>query len=156
MQEIKDRIYDILDQDASLRILTGWTAADPRIYFEWPPEMMAMAAATPAYITLEFSDPAPMDMASYVQPVQYPDEVVEMNVWVDPNNAAETLRDRIAERINVMFWQKNDTEIWTANIRVMHVIQEAQEDINEIHEGTGQIAYWRKYIRLRLEHIFKL
>jgi len=152
MKEIKDKIYDILDEDVTLRALTGWTLVDTRIYLEWPPEPIPLTVLLPAYLTLDFMDPAPMDMTTYVQPVQYPDEVVEINVWTN----GDLLRDAIAERINVLFWQKKDTEIWTDNIRIMHVIQESQEDIQDIHEGTGQIIYWRKYIRLRMEEVYKL
>ena len=76
-----------------------------------------------------------MDMTTYVQPVQYPDEVVEINVWTN----GDLLRDAIAERINVLFWQKRDTEIWTTNIRIMHVIQEAQEDIQDIQRVLPEV-----------------
>jgi len=152
MKEIRDEVYDKLEQDAIIQVLTGWTVADTRIYLEWPPEVVGVSAAKPAYIIFELQAPAAIDMSGYTQPVQLSDHVAEINVFAN----TATLRDQIAERIMAIFWFRDDTEFATASYRIMHVVQEAADNIPEIHEGTGQIKYWRKYIRLRFEYIYLL
>ena len=157
MKEIRDRIYDILEQDVTIQGLTGWVVApgDTRIYLGWPPERRTVPAGTPAFITMDFLSPGPMDMSNYTQDCQIPDEVVDLNVWAN----TATLMDQIAERIMELLWLKHGetsktTEILTASYRLMHAIQESVSDITEVHEGTGQIEYWRKYMRIRYEYIY--
>jgi len=156
MIEIENKIYDLMEQDAALRLLTGHLASDTRIYHDWPPEELPLSLAKPAYITMHFSAPGPIVASEEVQPVQFPDMAVELNVWAN----TPLLRDQVHERLMEIFWSRADTtdkwtEIWTTNYRIMKVTQEMAESLTEIHEGTGQVLCWRKIIRLRLGAIYK-
>jgi len=156
MQEIEDKIFDMIAQDVTIQGYTGYLAADERVYHDWPPEDVELSAAKPAYITMRFLSPGPIIEAEYVQPVQFPDETVELNVWAN----SALLRSQVAERLMDIFWSRADdvdkwTEIWTANFRIMKIIQEMAEDLEELHPGTNQIICWRKIMRLRLGSIYK-
>ena len=79
MNEIEDGIYDILEADVTIQGYTGWVSGgDTRIYHEEPPEQITVNSTYPAYVTMGFSAPSPFLMSEYVQPAQYPDEVVEL------------------------------------------------------------------------------
>lgn len=51
MLDIKKVIYPTLRDDSTLRTLTGYTSADPRIYFAWIPKSIIVDSSKPAYIT---------------------------------------------------------------------------------------------------------
>jgi len=156
VQEIEDKIFDLMAQDAIIQGYTGYLAADERIYHDWPPEDVELSAAKPAYITMKFLAPGSIIEAEHVQPVQFPDEVVELNVWAN----SALLRSQVAERLMDIFWSRAETvnkwtEFWTANFRIMKVAQEMAEDLEELHPGTNQIISWRKILRFRLGPIYK-
>jgi len=172
MNELEDKIYDILEADGTIQGYTGWApgpAGDKRIYHDWPPEQVPISIDTPAYITMEFSAPGPIPMGEYVQPCQYPDEVAELNVWASTFHtlgySGADLRGRIAERIMRLFWVKDNKEIdivstrplpsWPPGFIVKRVVQESAVNMTEIlEEGTRQITLWRKFMRLRFGPIY--
>lgn len=138
MQEIEDKVFDMMAGDATIQGYTGYSAADERIYHDWPPEDVALSAMLPAYITMRFLAPAPIIEAENVQPVQFPDEMMELNVWAN----SALLRSQVAERLMDIFWSRagmvtKHTEIWTTNFRVMRTTQETAEDLEELHPGTN-------------------
>lgn len=152
MNELEDKVYDILVADATIQGYTGWVSGgDLRIYHDWPPERVTVDATYPAYITMGFSAPGPMPMGEYVQNAQYPDEIAELDVWAN----SALLRGQIAERIMVLFWVNNNTEIDLASFIVKRVMQESAVNMKEIlEEGTRQITLWRKFMRLRFGPIY--
>jgi len=152
MNELEDKIYDMLEADATIQGYTGWVSGgDTRIYHDWPPERVAVNATYPAYITLGFQAPGSILMSEYVQNAQYPDEIAEINVWAN----SALLRGQIAERIMVIFWVNNNTFINLMSFIVMRVIQEAAINGTEIsEEGTRQITAWGKFMRLRFGPIY--
>jgi len=152
MNELEDKIYDMLEADVTIQGYTGWVSGgDTRVYHEWPPEQIAVNATFPAYITLGFQAPTPILMSEYVQNAQYPDEIAEINVFAN----TPLLRGQIAERIMVLFWVSNNTFIDLTSFIVMRVLQEAAINGTEIlEEGTRQITVWRKFMRLRFGPIY--
>ena len=166
MNEIEDEIYDILAGDTGAGSIQAYVnptaAADTRVYHEEPPEQVAVNVTYPAYITMGFSTPGPIPTGEYVQPAQYPDEVVELNVWANSG----LLRGQIAERIMILFWATSpgvapgwdldtNTEIVLTNFIIKRVVQEATVNMKEIlEEGTRQITLWRKFMRLRFGPIY--
>lgn len=152
MNELEDKIYDILEADATIQGYTGWVSGgDTRIYHDWPPEQVLVNSTYPAYIIMDFSAPAPILMGEYVQPAQYPDEVAELNILAN----SALLRGQIADRIMVLFWVNKNTFIDLASFIVMRVMQESAMNIPEILEqGTRQISLWRKFMRLRFGPIY--
>jgi len=172
MNELEDKIYDILEADTVIQGYTGWVSGltgDKRIYHDWPPKQVPVSSDTPAYITMTFSAPGPIPMGEYVQNAQYPDEVAELNVWASAFHASGysggDLRGRIAERIMRLFWVNDNTEIdivsirslpsWPPGFIVKKVVQESAVNMTElIEEGTRQITVWRKFMRLRFGPIY--
>ena len=152
MNELEDKVYDILEADATIRGYTGWVSGgDTRIKHDWPPEQVTMNSTYPAYITMQFSAPGPIPMGEYVQWCQYPDEIAELNVWAN----TALLRGQIAERIMVLFWVNKNTEIDLTSFIVKRVMQESAINMTEIlEEGTRQITLWRKFMRLRFGPIY--
>ena len=149
MKEIREAIYDRLAADASIRTLTGWTASDDRIYYGWPQERVVVDATAPAYLTYSLSKPVGIPMAMYVEAAQVEDIIVEIDIWAFKVDG----RDDLAERITAIF---KDYAFTTTSYRVMTTRKEAEEDVGEIQEGTGQLDLYRKYIRLRMGSIYKL
>ena len=160
MNELEDKVYDILADDPTIRGYTGWVlGGDQRVYHGWPPEQVIVNDTYPAYITMEFLAPGPMLMDEYVQPCQYPDEVADLNVWAN----SALLRGQMAERIMLLFWSSaplpavvdTDTEIDLTSFVVKRVVQESAANMTELlEEGTRQITLWRKFMRLRFGPIY--
>ena len=152
MNELEDKIYDMLEADTTIRGYTGWiVGGDQRIYHDWPPEEVTVDATYPANITISFTAPGPMPMGQYVQNAQYPDEIAELNVWANTG----VLRGQIAERIMQIFWVNNNTEIDLASFIIKLVIQESALNMTEVMLiGTRQITMWRKFMRLRFGPIY--
>ena len=143
MKEIANYVYDTLVADLTLRGYTGWTAADTRVLAEFPPEDFA-----PPFITFDVSAGGAIMDNEYVQSAQYEDQNIDINVY---GNSADN-RDNMAERILELF---KDRTFYTTNYRVLRVMKEFDDNITEIHETTGRIDSFRKYIRFKAMHIFK-
>lgn len=155
MNELEDKIFDMLRGDVTLQGYTGYTGMAPggdnRIYHEWPPEQITVNASFPAYITLGFQAPGAILMSEYVQNAQYPDEIAEISVWAN----SALLRGQMAERIMEIFWVNNNTFIDLTSFIVMRVLQEAAINGTEIlEEGTRQISVWGKFMRFRFGPIY--
>lgn len=148
MKEIREAIYDRMEQDTIIQGHTGYTAADTRIYLEFPPEDIAVNVTIPAYITYVLSKPTPIDLARYVEDVQRLDIIVEINVWANHPDTADDMAERITNRFR-------DREWLTTNYRALKTDKESEEDITEIHGATGQITLYRKYLRFRLWPVYK-
>jgi len=143
MKELADYIYDTLEADPTLRTYTGWAIADTRLYNEFPPEDLA-----PPFITFDVSTAGAIMDSEYVQPAQYEDQNLDINIY----GSGATNRDNMAERILDML---KDHSFRTSNFRVMRITKEFDDNITEIHETTGRIDSFRKYIRFRMSHIYK-
>ena len=148
MLEIREDIYDRLEQDTAIQGYTGYTASDSRIYLESPPEKVRLNTTTPAYITYILTKPSAIDLSIYVEKAQELDIIVEVDVWAN----GPDVRDNIGERITHIF---KDREWNTTSYRALKTDKEAEEDIKEIHPTTGQIDIWRKYLRFKLWHVYK-
>lgn len=147
MKEIREYIFDRLSADATLRGFTGYTASDRRIFLNWPPEVIALGATYPAYITYNLMKPSPLNPFAEVEVTQQLDIVIEMNIWaISPD-----VRDDVGERITVLF---KDLSFTTTSYIGLVVKKESEEDITELQRGTGQIDSYRKYLRFRIEHVF--
>jgi hypothetical protein len=148
MKEISNAWYDRLEQDTAIRTFTGYTASDTRVYLDFPPEAKTPSGSTPAYITFGLSKPIPIDPTTYVEKVQHLDIIIETDVYAN----TQDLADDIAERITHIM---KDREWNTTTYRVLKTDKEAEEDITEIHEATGQIDSYRKYMRFRLWPVYE-
>jgi len=143
MKEIADYVYDTLVADPLLRAYTGWSITDTRVFAEFPPEDLA-----PPFITFDVSAGGAIMDNEYVQATQYEDQNIDINVY---GSSADN-RDYMSERILELF---KDLTFYTTNYRVMRVIKEFDDNLTEIHETTGRIDSFRKYMRFKAMHIFK-
>jgi len=48
--EIREHVYGLIADDATFKTLTGATASDKRIYYQFPPERIEISDSKPAYI----------------------------------------------------------------------------------------------------------
>lgn len=148
MQEIREQWFDIVAADGTVRGLTGYTATDERIYLDWPTEQITVSATYPAYITYSLGTGGPIDQFKYVYGAQEEDIVIEANVWAKHPD----VRDELAERLVVLFKDHH----WDLTVfRVLTTDLEAKEDITEIMESTGQVNFYRKYLRWRLRSVYR-
>lgn len=147
MKEIRQAWYDLVAADGTIRGLTGYTAADHRIYKDNPPFQVDTTVAKPAHITHTVSTPGGIDMSKYVYGAQTEDVIIEVNVWADTQDRA----DDIAERLTVLLRDRH----WDlTTYRAMTTDKEAEESIDDIHETTGEINFYRKYLRWRLRDVY--
>jgi len=63
MLDVKKKLYSTLEADMTLRSLTGWTAADSRIYFWHPGLEVELSNEKPAYIIFSESSTAEAHIA---------------------------------------------------------------------------------------------
>ena len=143
MKEISDYIYETLEADPTLRTYTGHSASDTRIFAEFPPEDLSAP-----YITFDVHTAGPIPDSEYVQPAQYEDQNVDINVF---GSSADN-RDNITERILELL---KDHSFRTTNYKILRTILEYDDNITEIHETTGRIDSFRTYMRFRCSHIYK-
>ena len=147
MKEIRQAWYDLVEADGTIRGLTGWTAADSRIYEEQPPIQVPGTVAAPAYITHNVSTPAGIDMSKYVYGAQTEDVIIEVNVWADTQDRADDISERLTILLRDRHWD-------LTTYRAMTTDKEAEESIKDIHETTGEINFYRKYMRWRLRDVY--
>jgi len=148
MKEFREAVFDLLQADAELQTITGYTVADERIYLEYPPERVALDATYPVYLTYKMSQPGMIAMSEFTDGVQEPEVVVEIDVWA----LTAISRDDAAERITELFRQRHwDLTSW----RGLTTDKEAGEDITELQEGTGQVDSHRHYLRFRIRPVYK-
>jgi len=143
MKEIANYIYDTLVADVTLRTYTGWSASDPRLYDEFPPEDL-----TPPFITFNVSSAGAIIDSEYIQTTQYEDQTIDINCF---GSSADN-RDNMAERITTIL---KDRTFTTSSYRVLRVVKEYDDNIVEIHETTGRIDSFRKVMRFRASYILK-
>ncbi len=148
MKEIREHWFDIVAADGTVRGLTGYTAADKRIYLDFPTEQIAVSDTYPSYITYSLSTGGPINQFIYVYGAQEEDIVIEANVWANHPD----VRDDLAERLVTLFKDYH----WDLTVyRVLTTDLEAKEDITEINEATSQVNFYRKYLRWRLRPVYK-
>ena len=148
MKEIREYVFDTLEADPAIQGFTGYTASDKRIYLAWPPEDVELTSSLPAYMTYKLAI-SPLDQVEYVEDAQEDDILIELNVWAnDPD-----IRDQLAERIGILF---KDHSFYTTSFRVVYTKLEAKEDMEELHESTGQIISWRKFMQFLMGPIYRL
>jgi len=143
MKEISDYIYDTLEADPTLRTYTGHSASDTRIFAEFPPEEL-----TPPFITFDVHTAGPIMDSEYVQPTQWEDQMVEINVYGSSADNRDNMKKRIIKLLK-------DHSFRTTNYKVLRTTLEFDDNIVEIHETTGRIDSHRAYMRFLCSYIFE-
>lgn len=74
MDEIKEYIYSVLLNDATMQGYTGYSVSDPRIYEWYPPEEPSLSVSLPGYIVYR--------AASYDRPLIYVDRAQSGDIFL--------------------------------------------------------------------------
>ena len=155
MKEIRKHLYNLVEDDITIRGYIGHSASDPRVYMDWPPEHIKLTAATPAKIAVSYTENAGgIPSGEVVEEAQTPDGFFIIDVWANTYD----LRDDIVERIETIFKRDNrsDLSFETTSYRIMRAEREIKDNTVELHPGTQKIDSYRTHLRFRIGSIFRL
>lgn len=153
LKEIRKKLYNLIENDPTIRGYIGHSITDPRIYLIWPPENIELTVTTPAKISVNYTEPGGIPTGENVEGAQYPDGYFFIDVWA----RGVDLRDDIVERIEEVFKHSNRSDLGfdTTNYRIMRMARETKDNTVEIHPGTQKIASYRTHLRYRVGSIYR-
>jgi len=140
MDDIKQAIYQRLETDSTLRTLTGWTAADPRIYCECPPEEIDLSATKPGYMTIALKS---LGTRTGPDGESMPDETYSLDIWSFAPGTNETVLAQILDLLD-------DWPFETTDHRGMKTELMKAFDSYDSKSGT-----YRKTTEWKVRHIMK-
>lgn len=132
MNEIKESIYSTITSDATFISLTGATATDKRLYYQYPIDQIDESNP---WITYYFNGAG--RPGSEVGDIQIPDRSMIIDIYSTDALLISDIFGRLIELFD-------KTEIETANYRIMRVRYESDNDLVEEQSDLNNL--YRKNI----------
>ena len=147
MKEIRKHIYTKLRNDPTIRAATGFTAANPRVYLEFPQEEIVLSGVLSAYLILGSFGETEVPEYRRVMEAQRPDIDFSIDILATTPDIKDDLGSVIYNLFNNYFFS-------TVSRRILSVKYNSSGDFVEIHPDTEQITAYRKNMRFSIGLVY--